>query len=229
LIGALLLYGNASAWLDNRRGEIPTRFNWAHMAMLALSVAWGLADRVSMHDVGITCGGARKSAALGSALGVGGLLATRFCLAHPLVGQRIGLPNFEPLAGAKLAKAVFLQFLLGSAVFEEVAFRGVLRAQLMRSFGPSATRIIGSGVFALWHGMVVWYNLRRLNPPRPLVPVLYSGVLGVLFGVGMVLCHIRDATGHLAGGVITHWLLVAGMVLAIPRRRGHSEAPTAMS
>ena len=58
------------------------------------------------------------------------------------------------------------------AVFEEVAFRGVLHAKLTRHVGATRALAIGGGVFAAWHGVITWYNLRRSNLPRRRFPLL---------------------------------------------------------
>jgi tRNA pseudouridine32 synthase/23S rRNA pseudouridine746 synthase len=220
LIGLLLLYGNGCAWRDNRRvAPIPTRFNWAHMAMLGVSMLFARAGGTSLADLGLHRAGARQSAAAGILLGTVGLVAARLWLALPFVRRHVGLPNFEGLRGVYLVRTLCIQFLLGSAVFEEIAFRGVLHAQLVRTFGTGPARLLGSGVFAFWHGLVVWHNLRRANPHRALLPFAYGGVLAVLFGVGLLLVSIRDRTGNLVGSILAHWLLLAGMILALPRRR----------
>jgi membrane protease YdiL (CAAX protease family) len=194
------------------------------MAMLGISMLFARAGGTSLADLGLHRAGARQSAAAGILLGTLGLVVARGWLALPFVHRHIGLPNFEELRGVYLVRTLCVQVLLGSAVFEEVAFRGVLHAQLVRAFGAGPARLLGSGVFALWHGLVVWHNLRRANPHRALVPFAYSGVLATLFGVGLLLVSIRERTSNLAGSILAHWLLLAGMILALPRRRTDGDA-----
>jgi len=197
---------------------IDFRFNWAHMAMLGLAVAWAGADRVGMQELGLCRGNLGRSAACGWGLGGVGLLVARLLIALPGLGQRVVISEMAQLRGSRLFRALFLQLLLGSAVLEEFAFRGLLQAKLERAFGRRTSLIMGSGVFALWHALIAWHNIRRFNPGPRLFAALYSGVMVTLFAVGMVLGQIRCTTGNLAGGIITHWLLCVGMVLAVARK-----------
>jgi len=52
--------------------------------------------------------------------------------------------------------------------------------------------------------------------------LLYVGALAALFGGGLLFGLVRQATGHLAGAVLAHWLMVANIVFAVARPRGTS-------
>jgi len=120
---------------------------------------------------------------------------------------------------ARLLRLLCGQFFLGSALFEEVAFRGLLHAKLVRLLGAPTALVAGSWVFSAWHLVITWHNLRRSNLPPALFPFLYGGALAALFGGGLVFGVLRQATGHIAGSVAAHWLMVASIVLAVSRPR----------
>jgi membrane protease YdiL (CAAX protease family) len=224
LVGALLAYANGSAWLATRREqELSTGINFAHLAMLGLTVAWAAAERLPPRELGLGRRALGRSLGWGLLVGALGSLPIRLFFAFPLVSrQGVTQPEFQGLSRGRLLWLVGGQFLLGSALFEEVAFRSLLHAKLVRLLGAGPALLAGSGVFAAWHLVITWHNLRRSNLPRGLFPFLYSGALAALFGGGLLFGLLRQATGHVAGSVLAHWLMVANIVLAVarPRRAG---------
>src|SRR4029077_2476159 len=51
----------------------------------------------------------------------------------------------------QLAYQVLLRIPVGTVAWEEIAFRGVLRAALRRVLAEPAATAVGSAVFGLWH------------------------------------------------------------------------------
>jgi membrane protease YdiL (CAAX protease family) len=96
----------------------------------------------------------------------------------------------------------------------------VLHAKLVRLFGPGPALLVGSAVFAAWHLVITWYNLGRSNLPRALFPLLYTGALAALFAGGLLFGVIRQASGHLVGSIVAHWLMTASILLAVARPGG---------
>jgi uncharacterized protein len=224
LIAALLIYGNGSAWLSTREGkEISLSFNWWHMAMLAGTLVWAAAERVSHRELGLAGDRVRGSIVLGSMLGGFIVALIRVLFLLPVVARRAWLPEFRGLTNLALLRALAAQFLFGSALFEEVAFRGLLHAKLTQAVGPARALLLGSGVFTLWHAIIVWHNLRRLKPGRLLFPLFYGGALSALFLIGLLLGWLRLTTGHLVGSVILHWLMLVGMAFSVSRVREEHE------
>ena len=221
LVALLLAYANGGAWLATRREqELSTGTNLAHLAMLGLTLAWAAAERLTPRELGLGRHDLGRGVGWGLAAGALGALPIRLFFAFPLVSrQAVAQPEFESLSRGRLLWLIGGQFLLGSAVFEEVAFRGLLHAKLVRLLGVGPALLAGSGVFAAWHLVITWHNLRRSNLPRALFPLLYTGALGALFAGGLLFGLLRQATGHLAGSVLAHWLMVASIVLAVARPR----------
>lgn len=221
--GAVLLaYGNGSAWLFARRsGETPVRFNWAHMAMLGLTLAWSAAERTSAHELGLERGRATKSLAYGMGAGALGSLGVGVVTSVPVISRSLAVPEIAALPRSGVARLLLGQFLLGSALFEEMAFRGLLQAKLARTLGPIRALIVTSGAFALWHGLIVWHNCCRLGVPRNWLPMVHGSVLGTLFVSGVGLGLLRHWTGHLAAPIAAHWIVLVAIVarLRVPQKK----------
>ncbi len=226
LIAALLAYANGGAWLATRREqELAMGVNLAHLAMLGLSLGWAAVERLGLRALGLCSQGWLRSLGWGLVVGLLGALLIRLFFTFPLVSREaVTVPEFRGLSRARLLWLLGGQFLLGSAVFEEVAFRGLLHAKLVRLLGAGRALLAGSAVFAAWHLVITWHNLRRSNLPRPLFPLLYIGALGALFSGGLLFGLLRQATGHLVGSILAHWLMVASIVLAVARPRQGARA-----
>jgi membrane protease YdiL (CAAX protease family) len=219
LIAVLLAYANGDAWRFARRGHtLSPETNYTHLAMLGGVLLWALADRLSGCELGLGRRHLGRGLLWGTAVGLLGALPIALFFRFPLVSrQAVTHPDYVGISHARLVWLVTGQFLLGSAVFEEIAFRGVLHAKLLRLMRPLQALLVGSGVFAAWHIVITWYNLRRSNLPRGLFPLLYAGALAALFGGGLLFGVVRQAGGHVGGAVLAHWLMVAAIVLSVAR------------
>lgn len=234
LVAALLAYANGSAWRRSRRIRLPgtdglspggtelgAGISPAHLGMMGLSLGWAMAEGLTADELGLSRRGIRPSLGWGLLVGALASMLIRGFFAFPLVMNRaVSHPEFQGLSRWRLVGLLGGQFLLGSAVFEELAFRSVLHAKLVRLFGFRRALLLGGGVFAAWHVVITWHNLRRSNLPRALFPFLYGGAMATLFVAGLVLGALRQTTGHVAGSVLAHWLMVANIVLAVAGPRG---------
>jgi membrane protease YdiL (CAAX protease family) len=226
-LGALMLaYANGDAWLATRREqELSAANQLAHLGALAGTVAWIVAERIAPAELGVGPRGLGRGLLWGTLVGLLGSLPIRLFFAFPLVSrQAIAQPEFAGLSARGVLCLIATRFLLGSAIFEEVAFRGLLHAKLLRLLRPGPALLVNSGLFAAWHLVITWHNLQRSNLPRPLFPALYVGALAALFGGGLLFGLVRQASGHLAGSVVAHWLMVASIVLAVARPRASARS-----
>lgn len=231
LVALLLAYANGDAWRYARRGRALAReTNLSHLGMLAVVLAWAACEGLSARELGLGRAGLGRGVLWGLGLGLLGALPISLFFAFPLVSrQAITHPEYVGVSRGRLLWLVAGQFLLGSAVFEEIAFRGLLHAKLRRLLGPGRALLAGAGVFAAWHLVITWYNLRRSNLPRALFPLLYPGALAALFAGGLLFGLVRQATGHVAGAVVAHWVMVAAIVLSVARPRAVRARVTAVA
>jgi len=124
-----------------------------------------------------------------------------------------------------LGAAAFTAFVvipLGTVLFEEVAFRGVLWGLLDRHSGPVRATLVSSGLFGLWH-VLPSLRLNRVNPAvTGLVGAGEGGrVLAVVGAVlfttaaGALLCELRRRSGSLLAPAALHWAINGLGVLAV--------------
>lgn len=106
--------------------------------------------------------------------------------------------------GGELAYQTLLRIPVGTVLFEEVAFRGVLLALLRHRIGTRAAVLVGSGLFGLWH-VVPTLAAARTNDIAGLAQagavaaaVLITAAGGVLF------CALRLRSGHLLAPILLH-------------------------
>lgn len=106
----------------------------------------------------------------------------------------------EGLKGSALAYQVLVRIPLGTALFEEVAFRGVLFGALRATLGTSPAGLLSSVVFGLWH-ISPTVNAVRANRAEARARSLLIAVAGaVLFttAAGLVFVWLRITSGALA-------------------------------
>lgn len=107
---------------------------------------------------------------------------------------------------------------LGTALVEEVIFRGLLYHQLLGALGTAPRAVLASsGLFAAWHVGFVGLNVGRLPPEVPAPPlVLAAGAVVAAFFGGLWFGYLRWRTGSLAAPLVAHWVLAAAL-MAMPR------------
>jgi hypothetical protein len=77
----------------------------------------------------------------------------------------------------------------------------------------------GSGVFCAWHTAIAWHNLHAAGIGRKWFPFIFTGAMAALFGAGLGFGLLRHLTGHVAGSIVAHWLLVSAVVVSLARRQ----------
>jgi membrane protease YdiL (CAAX protease family) len=229
LAGALLTYANVSAWRYRCRSQpdaagrvVQTidQLSPGHLAVLAGCLAWAAAERIDVVELGLGRASLRPSAAWGLGLGAAGSAVIQIFFAVPRLWTGFAPPSdWAALPRHRFLRLVFGPMLVGSSLMEEVAFRGLLHAKLGRAFSPRRALLAEAAVFTIWHLVITWVNLARCTLSPRLRFGIYCGSLGVLFTVGAALALLRERTGHIAGGVLAHWLLLVSMGVALARPR----------
>lgn len=157
-----------------------------------------------------------------SAVAVAGTIATGVALADVVEPvERLLTDDRAALDTGPLLAAVLVRIPIGTAVFEEVAFRGVLRAVSRRALRPTVATAWSSVVFGLWHIAPTAVALRR----NDLVPLSRTGmatIAGAVVGTtaaGVLLDVLRARSGSLVAPVLAHWAANAVGLLAAARTR----------
>ena len=111
---------------------------------------------------------------------------------------------------------------VGTVVFEELAFRGVLLALLRRRLRPPAAVAVDSALFGLWH-IVPTVATAKVNGivGIPRLALVSGSVLATTAG-GAVLCALRMRARHVVAPALLHLgFNDAGYLLAGRVRGGH--------
>ncbi len=182
-------------------------FNGALYVPLNLACAAALVILAGAADVSWQALGLEPQAAdlLGGGIAATVLTAPVFVAArHPATAGLVADERVRGLRGTALAYQVLIRIPLGTALLEEVAFRGVLPALFG---GPSVSAALWSSVaFGLWH-VAPTINLIEANRPATPSRTRMAVVLGtVVFtaAVGAFLVWLRWRTGSLSAGFALH-------------------------
>jgi membrane protease YdiL (CAAX protease family) len=113
---------------------------------------------------------------------------------------------------------------LGTVVFEEVAFRGVLWGLLARDFGALAATAASACLFGLWHVLPAM-DLARANTSvqgrtaagRRRAAITVLATIAFTTVAGIVFAELRRRTGSLAAPAGLHWATNGLGVLAAAR------------
>ena len=218
LTALLLLYGNGTSLFsdDARAGFLV----WSNLALLAALLAWAFASvRLTTAELGIDRRKLRASAMFGLALSIiVALPPVLFIILAPLFnGGAVEADGVTDRSGAGLAFFLLVRQPLGTALFEEAAFRGVLYGAWLRAAGERVAFIATSVAFSMWHLVIA----SRTVVDAGVVdrsPALAAGVAVTLAGLfvgGLVFAYLRWHTRSIAAAVVAHWLIVALMTVAV--------------
>jgi len=187
----------------------PWHRRW-YLAVNALAtvgvLAAGVASGLTPADPGL--GRDRLRAGVGLGMAVGWPVVAAYG-AGVLIPATRPLLNDQRVAGLdrrQLIYQVLLRIPVGTVAWEEVAFRGVLRAALRRVLGEPAATVVGSAVFGLWHvrPTVEALEVNGLAGGRGARVFAVTAVMGGTAGAGAVLCLLRERSGSLAAPVLLH-------------------------
>jgi uncharacterized protein len=204
-VGACVVLGaynnlvGAQAW---HRRWYPAVNGLAAAGALGAAVASGL----TASDLGLRRDRVRAGLRLGSAVAApvvaGYGLAVVIPAARPLLDDQ----RVAGLRRGQLAYQVLVRIPVGTVVWEEIAFRGVLRGALRRVLGGRAATVVGSAVFGLWHvrPTVEALEVNGLATGRGARIGLVTAVVGGTAGAGVLLCLLRERSGSLAAPVLLH-------------------------
>ena len=177
------------------------------VGLLALARWAGL----SWQEVGLGAGTWRRG--LIWAFGAIGAVAVVFAAgaALPLTRDAFRDTRYE-LGWAHAALTAFLLIPLGTVLFEEVAFRGVLWGLLRRGHGTWIATVVSSVLFGLWH---VLPSLSLAADNQAIGSTVGKGTSGQVISVlgtvlftglaGVVFCELRRRSGSLLASAGLHW------------------------
>jgi uncharacterized protein len=154
----------------------------------------------------------RLGSLLAAATAAGWLAAAAVPAARPVLDDK----RIKGLDGRGLAYQTLVRIPVGTAAWEEIAFRGVLQAALRRVMSEPAAIAVTSAVFGLWHIRPTAGALRA----NGLADGRGQAVAGVAAGVavtaagGVLFSWLRARSGRLAAPVALHIAINCGGLAA---------------
>jgi membrane protease YdiL (CAAX protease family) len=151
-----------------------------------------------------------------------GVVVAAYALAVVVPAFREGLgDSAAPTLGTGLLTA-FVLIPIATVIPEELAFRGVLLALLLRDNSPRRATVLSSALFGLWHVLPAL----ALGPANTaVVDVIGGGVVGTTLrvigtvlltgAVGLLFCWLRIRSGSLLAPILLHGAINGIGVLAL--------------
>lgn len=222
LLAVALLVYSAVTDLAFGDGGYVTRNLVATVTLLVVARRLGLdSAQLGLGRPDLADGARWGAAAVGvvvSALVVGALVADRVApVAALLADERAALP------AAGVAWAVLVRIPLGTVLFEEVAFRGVLDAVAQRRWPPGRATATSAAVFGVYHvpPTMVALHLNDVAVGSAEGVATLAGAVAVTGVAGLVFSWLRRRSGSLAAPMLAHLATnVGGLLAAVAVQRG---------
>lgn len=199
--------------------ELDPLFVVVNLVFASLLVLWA----VKRSGLGLSELGLGRST-LGRSLLLGGLIGA----CSPLIAYGLykwpffqGLPWWGQISipFESLYYRLGFRIPVGTAAFEEVTFRGVLFALLVREWGKSAIWL-STSIFGIYHiGLIARIVGRAGVDTWPMVGMIAGGVAVTLIW-GLIFAFIRYRSGNVAGSALAHWMAYSSanvLVVAMTR------------
>jgi uncharacterized protein len=219
IVVVLLALVGMSVWVHvGPRGIHPVTGPLAAVLLLLVARAAGL----SWAELGLGRAAVARGVWWGAA--VAGLVTACYLVAVAVPSARRFLMDTRYRVGP--GSALYMAFVavpLGTVVFEEVAFRGVLWSLLESEHGGMWATAVSSSLFGLWHVLPA-LDHARTNPAlmggsgaRRRTAMAVLGTVLVTTAAGVLLAELRRRTGSLLPPVLVHWAANGFGVLAAAR------------
>ena len=156
--------------------------------------------------------GLRTAAPPALALAGGWVILAAVPAGRPVLGDR----RITGLTGPGVAYQALFRIPVGTVLWEEAAFRGVLQASLRRVLPGPAAIAVTSAVFGLWHirptADALRINQIAASRRTALGPV--AAAVAATAAAGLLLSGLRERSGSLAAPMLLHLTANSGAVLA---------------
>jgi membrane protease YdiL (CAAX protease family) len=207
LAGALVLL--LSAWNNvvvTRLPGYPVSYVTANVAAAGVLLAAARAAGLSWHELGLARSTLASGARWGGACMLAVALAYVVALAVPGLRPLLTDARIARLDGGELAANVLVRIPLGTVLWEEVAFRGVLLGALARVVPLRTAVAVSAVVFGIWHIRptlsAVAVNDVAHGPASVAIAVLL-GCLGTAVA-GVLMSWLRLHSGSLLAPALLH-------------------------
>ena len=205
VVGVLAAYNFVQNVVIPERAYVP-----ANLAMTAGLVAFAHRSGTSLESLGLGRAGLREGLRLGGAVGVGAGVAALGASSTRRFDRWLLDRRARGHGSAEAAYRVIARFPLGTALFEEVAFRGVLDALWRRRSGTSAARFVSAVAFGTWHILPTYRQYAEMGAAAGSTPSVgqrsvaacTGAVVTGLAGIGFTV--LRERSGTVAAPWLAH-------------------------
>jgi membrane protease YdiL (CAAX protease family) len=153
---------------------------------------------------------------LGRGLAAGAGTCWLLIAAVPATRPLLGDQRAAGLSGRDVAYQALIRIPIGTALWEETAFRSVLQAALSRVLPGTAAIAVTSGVFGAWHIRPTLQALRAnglAGDRRRAIAGTFAGCAATAAG-GALLSWLRARSGRLADTLLLHAAVNSGGLIA---------------
>ena len=194
---------------NNLAGMLPwhgRRYTLFNVCATGAALAAAAASGLTATDIGLgreqLRPGLRLGSRLAAATAAGWLVVAAAPATRPVLGDR----RIAGLTGRAVAYQVLVRIPLGTVLWEETAFRGVVLAALRRVMPGGAAVAVCSGVFGIWHIVPTAGALRAngLAAGRGKTVAAVTAGVAVTATGGVLLSWLRIRSGSLAAPVLLH-------------------------
>ena len=198
----LAVYNNVAGMLPWHR----RRYTLLNVCVTGAALAAAAASGLTPADLGLgreeLAPGLRLGSAAAAATAGGWLLIAAVPATRPVLRD----DRIARLSGREVAYQALVRIPLGTVLWEETAFRGVLQAALGRVMPAGAAVAVTSGIFGIWHIAPTAAALRingLAGSPGRTVAGVTAGVAATAAG-GVLLSWLRTRSGSLAAPILLH-------------------------
>jgi membrane protease YdiL (CAAX protease family) len=198
----LVAYNNVAGMLPWHR----RRYTLLNVCATGAALAAAAASGLTATDLGLgreeLAPGLRLGSAAAAATAGGWLLIAAVPATRPVLRD----DRIAGLSGREAAYQALVRIPLGTVLWEETAFRGILQAALCRVMPGGAAIAVTNGVFGIWHIRPTAGALRvngLAGGPGKTMAAVTSGVAATAAG-GVLLSWLRMRSGSLAAPILLH-------------------------
>jgi membrane protease YdiL (CAAX protease family) len=204
---------------NNLGGLLPwhrRRYTLLNLCATGAALTAAAASGLTATDVGLGRGELRPGLRLGSRVAAAVACGWVLIAAAPATRPVLRDERVAGLSGRSIAYQVVVRIPLGTVLWEETAFRGILQAALYRVMPGGAAIAVTNGVFGIWHIRPTAGALRAnglAGGPGQTLAGVGSGVAATAAG-GVLLSWLRERSGSLAAPMLLHLATNCGGALA---------------
>ena len=175
-------------------------------------MAWGAIPSLGLAraDLGLDQSRLRRSLKVGLLVGALVLLPLFLLIIVPGVsGNDTATSRLTDASVGGLIYETAVRIPLGTALFEELLFRGLLYGAFLRVSGHRGAILGSSAVFGVWHVRPTHELLTETGTLTAewAMGLAIAGVVVATFAGGLLFGWLRYKTGHVAGGIVAHGLI----------------------